>query len=78
VESRSCKRGGLSSLLVGLLGNIIASLAAGDGSKPHTILFVLNNRGYTVQRHLHSKERHYNDIVNWYVLVALQATLEER
>ena len=42
------------------------------------ILFVLNNRGYTIERHLHGKERHYNDIVNWYVLVALQATLEER
>lgn len=29
------------------------------------ILFVLNNRGYTIERHLHGKERRYNDIVNW-------------
>jgi len=29
------------------------------------ILFVLNNRGYTIERHLHGRERHYNDIVNW-------------
>ncbi|KAI9438445.1 pyruvate decarboxylase, partial [Russula earlei] len=29
------------------------------------ILFVLNNRGYTIERHLHGKERYYNDIVNW-------------
>ena len=31
------------------------------------ILFVLNNKGYTIERFLHGKERHYNDIVNWYV-----------
>jgi pyruvate decarboxylase len=30
------------------------------------ILFVLNNKGYTIERFLHGKERHYNDIVNWY------------
>ncbi|KAI0004613.1 pyruvate decarboxylase [Russula compacta] len=29
------------------------------------ILFVLNNRGYTIERHLHGRDRHYNDIVNW-------------
>ncbi|KAI0259828.1 pyruvate decarboxylase [Gloeopeniophorella convolvens] len=29
------------------------------------ILFVLNNKGYTIERYLHGKERHYNDIVNW-------------
>jgi pyruvate decarboxylase len=31
------------------------------------ILFVLNNNGYTIERLLHGKQRHYNDIVNWYV-----------
>ena len=31
------------------------------------IIFVLNNRGYTIERHLHGKDRRYNDIVNWYV-----------
>jgi len=34
------------------------------------IVFVLNNRGYTIERHLHGMKRHYNDVVNWYVLVA--------
>ncbi|KAH9971927.1 pyruvate decarboxylase [Lactifluus volemus] len=29
------------------------------------ILFVLNNNGYTIERLLHGKDRHYNDIVNW-------------
>jgi pyruvate decarboxylase len=59
-------------------------LFTGDGSQQLTvqelstamrhgltpIVFVLNNRGYTIERHLHGKERHYNDVVNWYVLVA--------
>ncbi|KAA1469815.1 pyruvate decarboxylase [Dentipellis sp. KUC8613] len=31
----------------------------------HPIIFVLNNSGYTIERYLHGKERHYNDIVNW-------------
>ena len=31
------------------------------------IIFVLNNKGYTIERHLHGRDRHYNDIVNWYV-----------
>ena len=31
------------------------------------ILFVLNNKGYTIERHLHGRDRRYNDIVNWYV-----------
>jgi pyruvate decarboxylase len=34
------------------------------------ILFVLNNNGYTIERLLHGKNRHYNDIVNWYVLAS--------
>jgi len=29
------------------------------------IIFVLNNRGYTIERHLHGMERRYNDIANW-------------
>ncbi|KAK7469175.1 hypothetical protein VKT23_003666 [Stygiomarasmius scandens] len=29
------------------------------------IIFVLNNSGYTIERYLHGKTRHYNDIVNW-------------
>jgi len=29
------------------------------------IIFVLNNKGYTIERHLHGRDRHYNDIVNW-------------
>ncbi|KZT19511.1 pyruvate decarboxylase [Neolentinus lepideus HHB14362 ss-1] len=33
------------------------------GVKP--IIFVLNNRGYTIERYLHGKFRKYNDIVNW-------------
>jgi len=39
------------------------STAMRHGLKP--ILFVLNNKGYTIERHLHGRERHYNDIVNW-------------
>ncbi|KAH8108688.1 pyruvate decarboxylase [Phellopilus nigrolimitatus] len=34
-----------------------------SGLKP--ILFVLNNSGYTIERHLHGRERKYNDIANW-------------
>jgi hypothetical protein len=30
------------------------------------IVFVLNNKGYTIERYLHGKVRKYNDIVNWY------------
>lgn len=33
------------------------------GVKP--IIFVLNNAGYTIERHLHGWERKYNDISNW-------------
>jgi len=33
------------------------------GLKP--ILFVLNNSGYTIERHLHGRDRKYNDIQNW-------------
>ncbi|KAH9080651.1 pyruvate decarboxylase [Lactarius deliciosus] len=29
------------------------------------IIFVLNNKGYTIERHLHGRDRRYNDIVNW-------------
>ncbi|KAF5369488.1 hypothetical protein D9758_002644 [Tetrapyrgos nigripes] len=29
------------------------------------IIFLLNNSGYTIERYLHGKHRHYNDIVNW-------------
>jgi pyruvate decarboxylase len=44
------------------------STAMRHGLSP--IVFVLNNRGYTIERHLHGMKRHYNDVVNWYVLVA--------
>ncbi|KAL0960713.1 hypothetical protein HGRIS_005739 [Hohenbuehelia grisea] len=33
------------------------------GVKP--IIFVLNNKGYTIERYLHGWERKYNDIWNW-------------
>ncbi|KII86955.1 hypothetical protein PLICRDRAFT_43649 [Plicaturopsis crispa FD-325 SS-3] len=33
------------------------------GLKP--IVFLLNNKGYTIERYLHGKERKYNDISNW-------------
>ncbi|KAG6891359.1 hypothetical protein C0992_008474, partial [Termitomyces sp. T32_za158] len=33
------------------------------GVKP--IVFVLNNRGYTIERFIHGKTRKYNDISNW-------------
>jgi pyruvate decarboxylase len=29
------------------------------------IIFVLNNKGYTIERYLHGKTRKYNDITNW-------------
>ncbi|KZT42636.1 pyruvate decarboxylase [Sistotremastrum suecicum HHB10207 ss-3] len=29
------------------------------------IIFVLNNKGYTIERYLHGKTRKYNDISNW-------------
>ena len=29
------------------------------------IIFVLNNKGYTIERFLHGKTRKYNDIANW-------------
>jgi pyruvate decarboxylase len=49
------------------------STAMRHGLSP--ILFVLNNKGYTIERHLHGRDRHYNDIVNWYVFVAAQTDL---
>jgi pyruvate decarboxylase len=39
------------------------------GLKP--IVFVLNNKGYTIERYLHGKDRKYNDVVNWWVLCLL-------
>ncbi|KAI0051089.1 pyruvate decarboxylase [Auriscalpium vulgare] len=62
---------------IGLKGRTI--LFTGDGSLQLTvqelstvmrkglnpIIFVLNNSGYTIERHLHGRERKYNDIVNW-------------
>lgn len=29
------------------------------------IIFVLNNKGYNIERHLHGRDRKYNDIVDW-------------
>lgn len=29
------------------------------------IIFVLNNRGYTIERYIYGMEAHYNDIANW-------------
>jgi pyruvate decarboxylase len=34
------------------------------GVKP--IIFLLNNKGYTIERYLHGEKRKYNDITNWY------------
>jgi len=31
----------------------------------HPILFVLNNDGYVIERHLHGMDREYNNIVGW-------------
>jgi len=59
------------------LGRVI--LFIGDGSLQLTvqelstiihqelkpIIFLLNNQGYNIERHLHGMERKYNDIVNW-------------
>jgi pyruvate decarboxylase len=39
------------------------------------ILFVLNNRGYTVERYLHGRERPYNDVVNWCVFLFARQTM---
>ncbi|KAF8158340.1 thiamine diphosphate-binding protein [Crassisporium funariophilum] len=33
------------------------------GLKP--IIFVLNNRGYTIEKYIHGKHRKYNNIANW-------------
>lgn len=33
------------------------------GLKP--IIFVLNNRGYTIEKYIHGKQRKYNNIANW-------------
>jgi pyruvate decarboxylase len=33
------------------------------GLKP--IIFVLNNKGYTIERYIHGKNRKYNDVSNW-------------
>jgi len=33
--------------------------------KLNPIVFVLNNKGYTIERYLHGKTRKYNDVVNW-------------
>jgi pyruvate decarboxylase len=37
--------------------------------KLNPIVFVLNNKGYTIERYLHGKTRKYNDIVNWCVWI---------
>lgn len=34
-----------------------------SGLKP--IIFVLNNKGYTIERFLHGMTRKYNDITDW-------------
>ncbi|KAF9046327.1 pyruvate decarboxylase THI3 [Panaeolus papilionaceus] len=34
-----------------------------NGLKP--IIFVLNNKGYTIERCIHGKHRKYNDVANW-------------
>jgi len=34
------------------------------GLKP--VIFVVNNRGYTIERFLHGPTASFNDIVNWY------------
>jgi pyruvate decarboxylase len=30
-------------------------------------IFVLNNKGYTIERYIHGEFRKYNDVVNWCV-----------
>jgi pyruvate decarboxylase len=42
------------------------------------ILFVLNNNGYTIERLLHGRERHYNEIVNWYIFAYPTRTLQTK
>jgi pyruvate decarboxylase len=42
------------------------------------IIFVLNNRGYTIERHLHGMERRYNDVANWYVIHIAPQLASER
>jgi len=39
------------------------SVMMASGVKP--IIFLLNNSGYTIERCIHGKNRHYNDISNW-------------
>jgi pyruvate decarboxylase len=39
------------------------------GVKP--IIFVLNNKGYTIERYLHGEKRKYNDVTNWYFFPSL-------
>lgn len=34
-----------------------------SGLKP--IIFVLNNKGYSIERYIHGKHRKYNDVANW-------------
>jgi len=41
------------------------------------IIFVLNNRGYTIERYLHGMNRKYNDVSNWQ-WTALLDTLSEK
>jgi pyruvate decarboxylase len=36
--------------------------------KLNPIIFLLNNKGYTIERWLHGESRRYNDVVNWFVL----------
>jgi pyruvate decarboxylase len=36
--------------------------------KLNPIVFVLNNKGYTIERYLHGKTKKYNDVVNWWAL----------
>jgi len=59
------------------LGRVV--LFVGDGSLQLTvqeispmirkgltpIIFVLNNKGYTIEKYIHGKHRHYNNIANW-------------
>jgi hypothetical protein len=39
------------------------------GVKP--IIFMPNNKGYTIERYLHGEKRKYNDITNWYTSPSL-------
>jgi len=40
------------------------------------IIFLLNNKGYTIERYLHGKHRKYNDISNWQWTSLLDALSE--